>query len=105
VVAIAFVGVPGVPVVDGVVSPGVRGVPVTPPPATEVSTAAVEVPFANSSIIAIGFSADGNGETNRFGGIKVGVTAGACEYDCVQAEIIITQIKMITASLFLLYFI
>jgi hypothetical protein len=88
--------------VTGVTVSGVTGVP---PLAAAVSPAAVAVPLAKSSIIFIGLSADGNGATNKSGGIKVGVAAGDWEYDCVQAEIIITPVKIIIASLFLLYFI
>jgi hypothetical protein len=62
---------------------GVVGVP---PFATVVC--ATEVCFANSSIIAMGFSTEGNGETNNSGGSKVGVASGAEDNDCVQAEII-----------------
>jgi hypothetical protein len=69
------------------------GVPGVPPFATVVC--ATEVCFANSSIIAIGFSTEGNGETNNSGGIKVGVAAGAEDNDCVQAEIIIVDITRI----------
>ncbi len=92
--AFAFVGVPAVTV--GVIDPlawsvvtvpvvatCVPGVPVPPPPAAAVCAAAVCL--ANSSIIAIGFSTEGKGETNNPVGIKVGVAAGACERDCVQA--------------------
>ena len=90
VVATAFVGVPGVPTVGTVVVPAalvviVAGVAGVPPFATVVWAAAVC--FANSSIIAIGFSTEGKGETNNPVGITVGVAAGAEDNDCVQAEI------------------
>jgi hypothetical protein len=99
VIAIA-VSACGVVAVPSAINCGVAGVP---PFATVVC--ATEVCFANSSIIAIGFSTDGNGETNSSGGIKVGVAAGAEDNDCVQAEIItidITKIKMIGKPRFLL---
>lgn len=102
VVATAFVGVlgttPGVgvdvaaPVV--VIGCGVTGVP---PFAIVVCAAAVCL--ANSSICAIGFSADGNGETNNPVGIKVAVATGAEDSDCSQAEInivVITKMKIIS---------
>ncbi len=109
VVGTALVGVPG----TGVETPGVEvtpacgvmtvptvviacGVPAVPP-ATDVCAAAVC--FANSSIIAIGFSTDGKGETNSPVGSKVGVATGAADSDCVQAEInIVDTIKMKTTS-------
>jgi hypothetical protein len=75
----------------------VLGVPGVSPPATEVCAAAVC--FANSSIIAIGFSTDGNGETNNPSGITVGVASGAEDRDCVQAEInIVDTTKIEIAS-------
>jgi hypothetical protein len=78
--------------VPTIIACGVLGVP---PLATVVC--ATEVCFANSSIIAMGFSTEGNGETNNSGGSKVGVATGAEDNDCVQAEIItvdITRIKI-----------
>ena len=73
-----------------------------PPFAIVVCAAAVC--FANSSIIAIGFSAEGSGEINSPAGSGVDVTAGADDNDCVQAEIImvvVTRIKMICMPRFL----
>jgi hypothetical protein len=68
-----------------------------PPFATVVCAAAVC--FANSSIIAIGFSTDGKGETNNPVEITVGVPAGALDNDCVQAEINTVEIaKMKTTT-------
>jgi hypothetical protein len=90
-------GVVAVPVIAaiGVVAvtttPGVAGVP---PFATVVWAAAVCL--ANSSIIAIGFSTEGNGETNSPSGINVGVAAGAEDRDCVHADnntVVITKIN------------
>ena len=83
---------------------GVPGVVV--PPAMEVCAAAVC--FANSSIIAIGFSTEGKGETNSPVGIMVAVTAGACDNDCVQAEIkdvVMINVKIISKPrcLFLIF--
>ena len=104
VVATALVGVLGVPGVGVdvvmltvpvvVIACGVTGVP---PFATVVCAAAVC--FANSSICAIGFAAEGKGETNRPVGIKVGVATGAEDNDCVQAEtniVDITKMKIIS---------
>jgi len=68
---------------------GVAGVP---PFATVVC--ATEVCFANSSIISIGFPPVAIGETNKSGGSKVGVAAGAEDKDCVQAEIITLDITI-----------
>jgi hypothetical protein len=49
--------------------------------------------------MAIGFSTEGKGETNNPVAIKVGVATGACDKDCVQAEIrVVLMIKVITAS-------
>ena len=92
--ATATVGVPawGVMTVPTAAGCGVAGVP---PFATVVC--ATEVCFANSSIIAIGFSTEGNGETNNSGGSIVAVAAGAEDNDCVQAEIItvdVTRMKI-----------
>ena len=73
---------------------GVTGVP---PFATVVC--ATEVCFANSSIIAIGFSTEAIGETNKLSGSKVGVAAGGVDNEYVQAEIIIVAvIRMMIAS-------
>jgi hypothetical protein len=75
-----------------------------PPLATAVC--ATEVCFANSSIIAIGFSTEAIGETNNSGGSKVGVATGAEDNDCVQAEIIIvdtTRIKITSKPRCLLF--
>jgi hypothetical protein len=66
---------------------GVAGVP---PLATVVC--ATEVCFANSWIISIGFSTEGNGETNNSGGSGVDVASGAEDNDCVQAETITVDI-------------
>jgi hypothetical protein len=50
--------------------------------------------------MAIGFSTDGNGETKRPVGSKVGVAAGAEERDCVQAEIsMVNAIRTNTTSM------
>jgi hypothetical protein len=94
-------GVKTVPVVaacgvpDVATAPGVAGVP---PLATVVWAAAVCL--ANSSIIAIGFSTEAIGETNKPSGIKVGVAAGAEDKDCVQADInIVDTTKMKTTSI------
>ena len=90
-----IVAVAGVPVT---VVFGVPGVPVTAtPPAAMVCAAAVC--FANSSIIAIGFSTEGKGDTNNPVAIKVGVATGACDKDCVQAEIkVVLKMRVTTAS-------
>ena len=75
-VAIAFVGVPGVRfVVEDVEVAGV--VTVLGVPGVPRANAAVWVWAANCWIIAMGFSTDGSGETNNPVGIKVGVVAGA----------------------------
>jgi hypothetical protein len=72
------------------------GVPGTPPAA---SVWAAAVSLANCSIIAIGFSTDGNGETKSPVGSRVGVATGAEDNDCVQAEINMVDItRMKTAS-------
>jgi hypothetical protein len=100
VVGTALVGVLGTATVGATTVPawGVMTVPTAtgcgvagvPPFATVVC--ATEVCFANSSIIAIGFSTEGNGETNNWGGSKVGVATGTLDNDCVQAEIITLDI-------------
>jgi hypothetical protein len=97
VVAAVFVGVEGAGVVGVEVTPvcGVSTVPVTavealagvpgvPPIAWAVCAAAVC--RANSSIISIGFSTEGNGETNTLLGIRVGVAAGGCDSENWQLE-------------------
>jgi hypothetical protein len=117
VVAMALVGVLGVPVIGvdvmpncGVfveppgtevtgVPPGVRTCGVTGVPPFAIVVCAAAVCLANSSIIAIGFSADGSGETNSPGGIGVGVASGADDNDCVQAAITtvdISRLEMIS---------
>jgi hypothetical protein len=49
--------------------------------------------------MAIGFSTDGNGETNNPSGSTVGVATGAEDKDCVQAEInIVDTMKIEIAS-------
>jgi hypothetical protein len=86
--------VDGVPEVGVAVPPvcGVSTVPVVTVlgvPRVPLETAAVcaaAVCLANSSIISIGFSTEGKGETNRPVGINVGVAAGGCESDISQAE-------------------
>jgi len=84
----------GVMTVHTTIACGVLGVP---PLATTVC--ATEVCLANSSIIAIGFSTEAIGETNKLSGSKVGVAAGAADNDCVQAEIIkVDIIRIKTAS-------
>src|SRR3990172_1481844 len=87
-VGVPIIGVtesPACAVINVPVIPACRvdGVNVMPPPAATVCAAAVCL--ANSSIIAIGFSTEGKGETNNPVGIRVGVAAGACDNDCVQA--------------------
>jgi hypothetical protein len=94
--ATATVGVPawGVMTVPTAAGCGVAGVP---PFATVVC--ATEVCFANSSIIAIGFSTEGNGETNNSGGSMVAVAIGAVDAARVQAETITVDItRMKTTS-------
>ena len=93
-------GVPGVVVVVLVPLIGASGVPgvpvITTPPAATVCAAAVC--FANSSIIAIGFSTEGKGDTNNPVAIKVGV-GPAWDKDCVQAEIkVVVMTRVTTAS-------
>lgn len=97
-----FVGVDGVPEGGVGVPPvcGVRTVPVVsvlgapgvPPETAAVCAAAVCL--ANSSIISIGFSTEGNGETNRPVGITVGVAAGGVESGISQAESKIAPINI-----------
>ena len=77
------IGVPGVPVIA------------TPPAAT---VCAAEVCFANSSIIAIGFSTEGKGDTNNPVAIKVGVAAGTVDKGCTQAEIKVALTIRVTAA-------
>jgi hypothetical protein len=91
-------GVVSVPVAVGPPAIGVPGVPVTTtPPAAMVCAAAVC--FANSSIMAIGFSTEGKGDTNNPVAIRVGVTAGAVDKDCSQAVIkVLLMINTTTAS-------
>ena len=109
VVATAFVGVLGVSDVGmAVASPVVMACGVTGVPPFATVVCAAEVCFANSSIMAIGFSTEGNGETNNPVGINVGVAAGAFDSDCVHAEINmveITNMEMIskTRCLLLIY--
>jgi hypothetical protein len=95
-----LVGVEGAAVVAVVVTPvcGVSTVPVTavagvegvdseagvPPEAIAVCASAVCL--ANSSIISIGFSTEGNGETNKPVGSGVAVVDGASDRENVQLE-------------------
>lgn len=109
VVATALVGVLGVPTVGvavgvppacGVITvPVVIACGVTGVPPFAIVVCAAAVCFANSSIIAIGFSAEGSGEMNSPAGIDVGVATGAADNDCVQAAINtvdITKVKIIS---------
>jgi len=87
----------GVVIVPVVMAWGVPGVPV-PPPAAAVCAAAVCL--ANSSIIAIGFSTEGKGETkNKFVGITVGVEADGVDKDTSQAVIRVEMVINIMTAL------
>jgi hypothetical protein len=91
VVATALVGVPGVNAREAVAEAiPVTSVPIVPTAGMSgvpLSAATVWLAWANCSIIFIGFSTEGSGETNNPVGIKVGVVRGACERDTSQDEI------------------
>jgi hypothetical protein len=91
-VGVAVPPVCGVSTVPVTAVLGVDGVPGVPPVTKAVCAAAVCL--ANSSIIAIGFSTEGKGETNRPVGINVGVAAGGVESGISQAESNIAPINV-----------
>jgi hypothetical protein len=102
VLGAATVGVPTWAVINVPTAAGC-GVTGVPPFATVVC--ATEVCFANSSIIAIGFSTEAIGETNNSGGSKVGVAAGGVDNGLSQAEIStasVTNMKTTSEPRFLL---
>jgi hypothetical protein len=86
----------GVIIVPVTAVAGVEGVPGVPPEAITVCAAAVSL--ANCSIISIGFSTEGNGDTNRPVGIMVGVAAGGCDNENVQLDIKTAPISRIATA-------
>jgi hypothetical protein len=97
VVAVTVTPVCGVMTVPVTAVDAVDGVPGVPPRARAVCAAAVCL--ANSSIICIGFSTDGKGETNNPVGTEVVVAAGASDRENVQLEINIALINRVATTM------